>query len=121
MHHEQSTTPTRGQNWITKLAYFGQSWGAAMGGIVPAIERRIKLCILAGGGLYFERPLPEVDIINFVSRVKQPVLMLNGRYDFYFRVPSSQEPFYRFLGSMKGIRQTNALCCSGTFSDALEL
>jgi cephalosporin-C deacetylase-like acetyl esterase len=84
-----------------KLAYYGYSWGAAMGAIVPAVEPRIKVCVLALGGLDFQRSLPEVDAINFISRLKQPVLMLNGRYDFFFPVESTQEPFYRLLGSKK--------------------
>ena len=84
-----------------KLAYYGYSWGAEMGAIVPAVEPRIKVCVLALGGLDFHRSLPEVDTINFISRVKQPVLMLNGHYDFFFPVESSQEPFYRLLGSRK--------------------
>lgn len=86
----------------TQLAYYGYSWGAEMGGIIPAVEPRIKVCILALGGLDFHRSLPEVDTINFVSRVKQPVLMLNGRYDFFFPVESTQNPFYQLLGSKKG-------------------
>ena len=45
------------------------------------------------GGLDFQRSLPEVDVINFISHVKQPTLMLNGRYDFFFPVESTQEPF----------------------------
>jgi serine/threonine protein kinase/predicted esterase len=85
----------------SKIAYYGYSWGAEMGGIVPAVEPRIKVCILALGGLDFHRSLPEVDTINFVPRVKQPVLMLNGHYDFFFPVESTQEPFYRLLGSRK--------------------
>ncbi len=85
----------------TKLAYYGYSWGAAMGGIVPAIEPRIKVCVFALGGLEFQHSLPEVEPINFVSRVQQPVLMLNGRYDFFFPVESNQEPFYQLLGSKK--------------------
>jgi len=85
----------------SKLAYYGYSWGAEMGGIVPAVEPRIKVCILALGGLDFHRSLPEVDTINFISRVKQPVLMLNGHYDFFFPVESTQDPFYRLLGSKK--------------------
>ena len=84
-----------------KLAYYGYSWGAEMGAIVPAVEPRIKVCILALGGLDFHRSLPEVDTINFISRVKQPVLMLNGHYDFFFPVESTQDPFYRLLGSRK--------------------
>jgi len=84
-----------------KLAYYGYSWGAEMGSIVPAVEPRIKVCVLALGGLDFHRSLPEVDTINFISRVKQPVLMLNGQYDFFFPVESTQDPFYRLLGSRK--------------------
>ncbi len=84
-----------------KLAYYGYSWGAVMGAVVPAVEPRIKICVLALGGLDFSRSLPEVDPINFVSRVKQPVLMLNGHYDFFFPVASSQDTFYRLLGSRK--------------------
>jgi cephalosporin-C deacetylase-like acetyl esterase len=84
-----------------KLAYYGYSWGAEMGGIVPAIEPRIKVVVLALGGLDFHRSLPEVDTINFTSRVKQPVLMLNGRYDFFFPLESTQDPFYQLLGSKK--------------------
>jgi eukaryotic-like serine/threonine-protein kinase len=84
-----------------KLAYYGYSWGAEMGAIVPAIDPRIKVCVLALGGLDFHRSLPEVDTINFISRVKQPVLMLNGRYDFFFPLESTQYPFYQLLGSKK--------------------
>ena len=40
-------------------------------------------------------------LVNFLPRVKQPVLMLNGRYDFYCPVELCQEPFYRLLGSGK--------------------
>lgn len=84
-----------------KVAYYGYSWGAVMGGLIPAVEPRIKVNVLALGGLDFQRPLPEVDVINFLPRVKQPTLMLNGRYDFFFPVQSSQDPLYRFLGSKK--------------------
>jgi formylglycine-generating enzyme required for sulfatase activity/dienelactone hydrolase len=84
-----------------KLAYYGYSWGAEMGAIIPAVDPRIKVVVLALGGLDFHRSLPEVDTNNLVSRVKQPVLMLNGRYDFFFPVESTQDPFYRLLGSKK--------------------
>jgi eukaryotic-like serine/threonine-protein kinase len=84
-----------------KLAYYGYSWGAEMGAIVPAVDPRIKVVVLALGGLDFHRSLPEVDTINFLPHVKQPVLMLNGRYDFFFPVDSTQEPFYRLLGTKK--------------------
>ena len=72
-----------------------------MGGLIPALDTRIKVAVLALGGLNYEKSLPEVDIINFLPHVKQPALMLNGRYDFYFPVDSNQEPFFRLLGSPK--------------------
>jgi formylglycine-generating enzyme required for sulfatase activity/dienelactone hydrolase/predicted Ser/Thr protein kinase len=84
-----------------KLAYYGYSWGSVMGGLIPALDTRIKVNLLALGGLQYERSLPEVDIINFLPHVKQPTLMLNGHYDFYFPVVSNQEPFFRLLGSPK--------------------
>jgi eukaryotic-like serine/threonine-protein kinase len=84
-----------------KTAYYGYSWGAVLGGLIPAVETRIKVNILALGGLDFQESLPEVHIVNFLPRVKQPTLMLNGRYDFFFPVDSNQEPFFRLLGSRK--------------------
>jgi hypothetical protein len=36
--------------------------------------------------------LPEIDPVNFVSRVELPVLMLGGKYDFDFPVETSQKP-----------------------------
>jgi pimeloyl-ACP methyl ester carboxylesterase len=46
-----------------------------------------------------ERGKPEVDPINFLPRVTVPVLMLNGKYDHFFPVETSQKPFYRLLGT----------------------
>jgi serine/threonine protein kinase/dienelactone hydrolase len=84
-----------------RIAYYGYSWGAFMGSFVPALDYRVKAIVLASGGLDFHPTLPEVDTINFLPRVKQPTLMLNGQYDFFFPEQSTQEPFYRLLGSKK--------------------
>jgi cephalosporin-C deacetylase-like acetyl esterase len=82
-----------------KLAYEGVSWGGAMGALMPAVEDRIKVCVLLVPGLYFQKSLPELDQFNFVSHVKVPVLMLNGRFDFFYPVKTSQEPMFRLLGT----------------------
>ena len=82
-----------------KLAYFGWSWGGATGPILLAVENRFRAAILGSGGLEFQKALPEADQINFVPRVNVPVLMLNGRYDHFFPVESSQVPLYRLLGT----------------------
>ena len=82
-----------------KLAYYGVSWGGVMGGIVPAIETRIRVVVLYVAGLSLERSLAEVDALNYVSRVRQPVLMLNGQYDHYFPVQTSMKPMFDLLGT----------------------
>ena len=82
-----------------RLSYVGLSWGGAMAPVVLAVENRFKTAVLESGGLEFQRALPEADQINFVTRVRIPVLMLNGRYDHFFPVESSQLPLFRLLGT----------------------
>jgi serine/threonine protein kinase/formylglycine-generating enzyme required for sulfatase activity/dienelactone hydrolase len=84
---------------VNKLAYYGFSWGGVMGAIIPAVENRLKASVLHVAGFGNEKALPEVDQINFITRVKIPVLMLNGKYDHYFPVDTSQRPFFKLLGT----------------------
>ncbi|MGW8317111.1 MAG: alpha/beta hydrolase family protein, partial [Bacteroidales bacterium] len=96
---------TRDDIDTTRLAYFGGSWGGAMGAIVPAVEKRIKTSILEIAGLHFRHTLPEVEALNYLPRIKSPVLMLNGRYDFFFPYETSQLPFYELLGTSEKDKQ----------------
>jgi dienelactone hydrolase len=82
-----------------RVAYLGLSWGSALAPILVAVEGRFKAGILESGGLEFQRALPEADQINFVTRVKIPMLMLNGRYDHFFPLEESQKPLFRLLGT----------------------
>jgi dienelactone hydrolase len=82
-----------------RLAYYGISWGAVQGPIMTAVEKRFKAAVFAAGGCNTEKALPEVDSANFAPRVKIPVLMINGRYDFVLPLQTCQEPFFRLLGS----------------------
>jgi len=82
-----------------KLGYFGFSWGSAIAPILLAVDDRFRVAILGVGGLQFQKTLPEVDQINFVTRMKTPALLLNGRYDFFFPVDTSQIPLFRLLGT----------------------
>ena len=82
-----------------KIAFYGLSWGAVMGSLVLPLDDRINVGLLVAGGLGFERVPPEVSQINFVPRIKVPVLMVNGRYDYFFPAHSSQEPFFKALGT----------------------
>jgi eukaryotic-like serine/threonine-protein kinase len=83
----------------TKMAYVGFSLGGAVAPVLLAVDERFKVAILWSGGSYFRRPLPEADPINFLTRVKIPVLMLNDRYDAIFPVESSQLPLFHLLGT----------------------
>ena len=82
-----------------KLAYYGMSWGGAWPGvIIPAVEERLKASILLPGGLG-DYGRPEVNPINYVTRVKTPTLMLNGKYDANFPYETSAKPLYDLLGT----------------------
>ena len=83
----------------SSLAYYGVSWGGVMGTILPAVEDRIQINLLYVAGLLFQQALPEVDQIHYVSRVTQPTLMVNGEYDFFVPVDTSQKPLFDLLGT----------------------
>jgi dipeptidyl aminopeptidase/acylaminoacyl peptidase len=82
-----------------RLAYYGVSAGAVLAPPFLAIEQRFKAAVLQGGGLAIDKPLPEVDPFNFAPRVRVPVLMLNGRYDFLSPLDTSQRPLFRLLAT----------------------
>ena len=82
-----------------RVGYLGLSWGSALAPVLLAVEGRFKAAVLESGGMEFQRALPEADQINFVSRVRLPLLMLNGKYDHFFPFEQSQQPLYRLLGT----------------------
>jgi dienelactone hydrolase/predicted Ser/Thr protein kinase len=84
---------------VSKLGYLGASWGAAWAPVMVSQEPRFRTAVLFEGGLYQQQRAPEVDAFNFLPRVRVPVLMLNGRYDYTFPLESSQAPFFRWLGT----------------------
>jgi dienelactone hydrolase len=83
----------------TRVAYFGTSWGSNQAPINLVAEPRFKAAVLNVAGLTMERSRPEVDPFNYLPRVTQPVLMLNGKYDFFFPVETAQRPFFDNLGA----------------------
>lgn len=90
---------TRKEVQADAIGYLGWSWGGFMGGIMPAVEKRIKAVVLNVGGMEMHRALPEADQLNFLPRVTQPVLMLNGKHDMFFPVETSQKPMFDLLGT----------------------
>jgi dienelactone hydrolase len=81
-----------------RIAFYGLSMGAEEGTIVGAVEQRLRTLVLVAAGLDDGRP-PEVDGVNFASRVRVPVLMVNGRFDFSAPFETNQVPLFRLLGS----------------------
>jgi eukaryotic-like serine/threonine-protein kinase len=82
-----------------RIALYGVSWGGKLVPLLAAIEERVKVGILLGGGLDFERALPEADPFNFAPHVRQPMLMVNGRYEYILPVATNQVPLFERLGS----------------------
>lgn len=91
---------TRDDINVDKLAFEGFSWGGWMGNIILAVEDRFKAAVLVIGGLREnKRSRQEVDPINFITRIKVPTLMLNGKYDFNFPYDLSVAPMYLLIGT----------------------
>ena len=90
---------TRRDVQADKVAYSGISFGSSVFLPIIATEPRFKAAVLLLAGLSYRDMLPEVDAVNFVSRIKIPVLMLEGRYDHLFPVEFSQQPLMTLLGS----------------------
>ena len=79
-----------------KLAYYGMSWGGMVAPLILAFENRLKSAVLVAGGLIlFGRP--EVNPLNYISRVSTPLLLLVGRYDTIFPYQLSIKPMFDLI------------------------
>ena len=92
-----------------RIGYLGYSWGSALAPVLLAVEPRVSLALLNVGGFYMQAAMPEADPVNFASRVKIPVIMLNGRFDFFFPTDTSQEPMFRHIGTPARAQATGRL------------
>lgn len=91
---------TRTEFDSNKFAFFGVSWGAILGAILPAVEKRLKAIIIMSGAFSDDKNrLPEVKQVNFAPRVTAPVLMLNGRYDYMMPYETHQKPLFDLFGT----------------------
>ncbi|MGA7522152.1 MAG: protein kinase [Acidobacteriaceae bacterium] len=83
-----------------KFAYLGVSMGSADGVIFATLlQDRLRTAVLLDGGYFLANPSPGFDQADFAPRMKKPVLMVNGRYDYTFPVEISQDPLFRMLGT----------------------
>jgi cephalosporin-C deacetylase-like acetyl esterase/predicted Ser/Thr protein kinase len=83
-----------------KLAFEGMSYGSSLAPIILAVEERLKVnALMAGGFGIGGQGRPEVNQINYITRVKTPTLMLNGLYDSIFPPETSSKPMFDLLGT----------------------
>jgi len=90
---------TRSDIDCEKLCYYGSSWGSLLATVYLALEKRFQTGILRLGGLPTWEMPSEVDPINFAPRIKIPILLLSGKYDYLFPYETSQKPLLRFFGT----------------------
>jgi eukaryotic-like serine/threonine-protein kinase len=74
--------------------------GSAEGVIYTALlQERLKAAIFLDGGYFLYHPPVGADQADFAPRLKKPVLMVNGRYDFVFSLDTAQVPLFQTLGT----------------------
>lgn len=83
----------------SNLTYIGFSWGGYMANILLAIDDRVNSATLYVAGLCFQRSKQEVEACYYTPRVTMPVLMLNGKFDQFFPLETSQTPMFKLLGT----------------------
>jgi TolB-like protein/formylglycine-generating enzyme required for sulfatase activity/dienelactone hydrolase len=95
---------TRDDIDVERLGWFGVSWGAQAMVPVLAVEKRFRSAVLDGGGIYLlDIPAAE-QFFNYLPRITQPVLMLNGRWDIDVP-PDTQRRFFELLGTPPADKQ----------------
>ena len=84
-----------------RIGYLGVSMGSAEGvSIAALLPDRLRVAIFLDGGYFLVSAKPGTDQADFAPRIKMPVLMVNGRYDFTFPVQTAQDPLFRMLGTL---------------------
>ncbi len=81
------------------VAYAGYSRGTILGVVILGVEHRFQAAILTSGGFAQETVRPEVDQIHFASRIRTPLLVISGRYDFTFPFEQSIRPMLDLLAT----------------------
>jgi hypothetical protein len=74
--------------------------GSAEGVIITSLlQDRLKTAVFLDGGFFLDTPPPGGDPADFAGRMKKPVLMVNGRYDYTFSLDKAQNPLFAMLGT----------------------
>jgi len=84
-----------------RLAFYGLSWGAALGPVMTAIEPRFRTSVLLAGTLAdlpADWPAAAVPQ-NFAPRSTLPTLMIDGKKDFNAPIETNIRPMFDMLGT----------------------
>jgi formylglycine-generating enzyme required for sulfatase activity len=84
---------------LSRLAYYGWSWGGWNGPIVLALDDRFTTGIFVSGGIPPTLAKPEASSASFAARVNVPVLMISGRHDVLRPVEIYQTPMFQSIGT----------------------
>lgn len=74
------------------------SWGGWLGGIIAAVEDRVSTLILLAGGV-LDVGLPEMNPLNYVTRIDVPLLVLNGEYDTILNYEYNAKPMAELVAT----------------------
>jgi dienelactone hydrolase len=89
---------TRDDIDVQKLAYYGMSWGGLLSNVIAAVEQRIATAIVLAGGL-IDAGRPEINPLNYASRIDVPLLMMNGEYDTIHGFEYSAAPMFEMVAT----------------------
>jgi predicted Ser/Thr protein kinase/dienelactone hydrolase len=95
----------------------------SMGGTtmpVPAMEPRLKTIIFLSAGLPRRSLDAAIDPVNFAPRLKKPLLLIGGRYDFLSPLESSQVPLFKLFGTPERDKR-HAVFNSGHVPERLDM
>ena len=81
-----------------RIAYAGVSFGAIYAPPFLAVESRLRAALLLASGLNSPQLPPSIDPLNYAPRIKQPVLMINGRFD-HLQPAEAQQALFDRLGT----------------------
>jgi pimeloyl-ACP methyl ester carboxylesterase len=95
---------TREDMRTAALAFLGMSYGTHHPIAAYAQEKRFKTLLLLYGGISIggisEQGYPSlIRGEHHLPRITQPVLMINGRFDYIFPLEQSQKPMFELLGT----------------------
>jgi predicted esterase len=91
---------SRGDVDMNRLAFHGLSYGASRSMFALAVEPRFRIAMLVSTGISPTSQLPpEIQQVDYLARVRIPVLLVTGRNDFTFPYETTQKPFFEYLGT----------------------